>query len=145
MTADCLPILLCNRSGTEVAAIHAGWRGLADGIIEATVKYMKSSPDQLLAWVGPGISQQCFEVGDELRDIFIARNNHAEGHFLANRPAHWLCDLHGLATDTLTRLEVAEISRADYCSFSDESLFYSYRRNSVTGRMASLIWIDSRA
>jgi YfiH family protein len=143
MTADCLPILLCNKAGTEVAAIHAGWRGLADGVIEAAVLAMQSPPDQLLAWIGPGISQQCFEVGDEVREIFIARNNTAEDHFIANRPAHWLCDLGALASDTLTRLKVAEINRAEYCSFKDESLFYSYRRNAPTGRMASLIWIDS--
>ena len=143
MTADCLPILLCNRTGSEVAAIHAGWRGLADGIIEATVIEMKSSASQLLAWIGPGISQQCFEVGDQVRDIFIAKNNNADRHFVANRPAHWLCDLPALATDILTRLEVAEINRAEYCSYNDESLYFSYRRNATTGRMASLIWIDS--
>ena len=145
MTADCLPILLCNRSGSEIAAIHAGWRGLADGIIEATIKTMKSSPDQLLAWIGPGISQQCFEVGDEVRNIFIARNASDASQFVANRPAHWLCDLGGLALSTLTRLQLAEISRTDYCSFNDESLFFSYRRNTTTGRMASLIWIDTRS
>lgn len=143
MTADCLPILLCNRMGTEVAAIHAGWRGLADGVIEATVSDMKSPASELLAWIGPGISQQCFEVGDEVREIFVAKNNSAENHFLANRPAHWLCDLNSLAADTLARLEVAEINRTEYCSFSDESLFFSYRRNATTGRMASLIWIEA--
>jgi YfiH family protein len=145
MSADCLPILLCNREGTEIAAIHAGWSGLADGVIEATVKSMESSPSQLLAWIGPGISQQCFEISVEVRDIFIGKNSDAEGRFIANRPEHWLCDLGGLAIDTLTRLEVTEISRAEYCSFSDESLFFSYRRNATTGRMASLIWIDNSA
>lgn len=145
MTADCLPVLLCNRSGSEVAVIHAGWRGLAEGVIEATVQAMKSSPDQLLAWIGPGISQQYFEVGDEVRKVFVESNDSADSHFIANRSAHWLCDLGGLASDSLTRLEVAEIGRTDYCSFRDESLFFSYRRNAVTGRMASLIWIDSGA
>jgi YfiH family protein len=145
MTADCLPILLCNRSGTEVAAIHAGWRGLADGIVETTVSDMKSSPDQLLAWIGPGISQQCFEVGDEVREIFLAKNNSAESRFIANRPSHWLCDLGGLAYDTLDRLKVAEVNRTHYCSYNDESLFFSYRRNVTTGRMASLIWIEANA
>ena len=145
MTADCLPILLCNRAGTEVAAIHAGWRGLADGIIEATVSKMKSSPDQLLAWIGPGISQQCFEVGDEVRDIFMAKNESAISQFVSNRPGHWLCDLGGLARDRLLGLEGVEINHTDHCSYRDEALFYSYRRNAVTGRMASLIWIENKA
>lgn len=143
MVADCLPILLCNRGGSEVAAIHAGWRGLADGIIETTVVDMESPASELMAWIGPAISQQCFEVGDEVRDIFIARNQKHEDHFIANRPAHWLCDLPALAANKLSRLGVAEISRSEYCSFSDESLFFSYRRNATTGRMASLIWIDN--
>ena len=145
MTADCLPILLCNRSGTEVAVIHAGWRGLVDGVIESTVNGMISPADQLLAWIGPGISQQCFEVGSEVRDFFIARNRADDSHFLANRPAHWLCDLNGLATATMARLGIAEISRAGYCSYRDDSHYFSYRRNALTGRMASLIWIDSNA
>ena len=145
MTADCLPILLCNRSGTEVATIHAGWRGLVDGVIEATVNDMNSPPDQLLAWIGPGISQQCFEVGNQVRELFVARNTADESHFVASRPEHWLCDLYGLATDTMSRLEVAEISRSEYCSFSDKSDYFSYRRNALTGRMASMIWIDCSA
>jgi YfiH family protein len=145
MTADCLPILLCNRSGSEVAAIHAGWRGLANGIIEATVKKMQSSPEQLLAWIGPGIGQQFFEVGIEVREIFIAKNNNANDYFIASRPKHWLCDLGGLAVDVLTRLNLAEINRSEYCSFKDESILFSYRRNATTGRMASLIWIDDNA
>ena len=145
MTADCLPILLCNRSGTEVATIHAGWRGMVDGVIEATVNEMNSPPDQLLAWIGPGISQQCFEVGNEVRELFVARNTGDESHFVASRSEHWLCDLYGLATDTMSRLEVAEINRSEYCSFSDDSDYFSYRRNAVTGRMASMIWIDGSA
>jgi len=143
MMADCLPILLCSRSGSEVAAIHAGWRGLADGIIETTVVGMESPASELIAWIGPAISQQCFEVGDEVRDIFINKNQNAGSHFVANRPAHWLCDLPALAVDVLSRLGVAEINRSEYCSFNDESLFFSYRRKPTTGRMASLIWIDS--
>jgi YfiH family protein len=145
MTADCLPILLCNRSGTEVAVIHAGWRGLVDGVIESAVNGMNSPADQILAWIGPGISQQCFEVGSEVRDLFIAKNNDDESYFVANRPAHWLCDLYGLATAAMTRLEVAEISRTSNCSFSEDSHYFSYRRNAITGRMASMIWIDGNA
>ena len=143
LTADCLPILLCNRSGSEVAAIHAGWRGLADGIIEATVVDMESPASELIAWIGPAISQQCFEVGDEVREIFITKNQNAGSYFVANRPKHWLCDLPELAVDVLSRLGVVEIKRSEYCSFNDESLFFSYRRNATTGRTASLIWIES--
>jgi hypothetical protein len=106
---------------------------------------MNSPADQLLAWIGPGISQQCFEVGSEVRDYFIARNRADESYFVANRPAHWLCDLNGLATATMARLNIAETSRAGYCSYSDDSYYFSYRRNALTGRMASLIWIDSNA
>lgn len=143
MTADCLPVLLCNRAGSEVAAIHAGWRGLADGVIETTLRQMQSPADELMAWIGPGISQQCFEVGDEVWDIFVAQGEHNQRYFKANRPGHWLCDLHGLATAILSRYGITEIARASACSYSDESCFFSYRRNASTGRMASLIWIES--
>lgn len=145
MTADCLPILLCNRAGTEVAAIHAGWRGLADGIIEKTLDKMESPPEQLLAWVGPAISQQRFEVGDEVHEIFVRDRVSAEARFIANRPGHWLCDLPGLASDILARKAVGSVKLSGLCSFEDEHQFFSYRREKVTGRMASLIWINSTA
>lgn len=145
MIADCLPILLCNRAGTEVAAVHAGWRGLINGVIQAAVEQMESPSNQLLAWIGPAISQACYEVGEEVRSQFLARYPRAEAHFVANRAGHWLCDLPGLAADILGQLCVAEIQRADYCSYTDEALLFSYRRNSPTGRMASLIWIDPDA
>ena len=145
LTADCLPILLCNRAGTEVAAVHAGWRGLVDGVIQATVDQMESPTNQLLAWIGPAISQHCFEVGEEVRNQFLARFPRANAYFKANRAGHWLCNLPGLAVDILGQLGVTEIHRADYCCYTDEALFFSYRRNHPTGRMASLIWIDSDA
>ena len=145
LTADCLPILLCNRAGTEVAAVHAGWRGLVDGVIQATVYQIESPSNQLLAWIGPAISQDRFEVGEEVRNQFLARFPRADAHFIANRAGHWLCNLPGLAVDILGQLGVAEIHRADYCSYTDEALFFSYRRSHPTGRMASLIWIDSDA
>ncbi len=145
LTADCLPILLCNRAGTEVAAVHAGWRGLVDGVIQAAVDQIESPSNQLLAWIGPAIRQDCFEVGEEVRNQFLARFPRADAHFIANRAGHWLCNLPGLAVDILGQLGVAEIHRADYCSYTDEALFFSYRRNHPTGRMASLIWIDSDA
>jgi len=143
MTADCLPILLCNQAGTEVAAVHAGWRGLAEGVIQATLKKIQSPAHELIAWVGPGISRQYFEVGDEVRDIFLSHVKDNQQYFSANRPGHWLCDLYGLATTILSRHGVVEISQVSDCSYRDESRFFSYRRNLTTGRMASLIWIES--
>ena len=141
MIADCLPILLCNRSGTEVAAVHAGWRGLQAGVVGAAVRAMHSPPAELLAWIGPAISQPCFEVGDEVRAAFIGTDPATAIRFSANRPGHWLCDLAGIAEDWLGKLGVAEVSRSDECTYRDAERFYSYRRDGVTGRMASLIWI----
>jgi hypothetical protein len=145
MIADCLPILLCNRAGTEVAAVHAGWSGLVDGVVQAAVEQMESPANQLLAWIGPAISQPRFEVGEEVRNKFLHRYAGADEHFVANRAEHWLCDLPGLAMDMLKELGVSEIHDSKLCSYSDETLFFSYRRNNPTGRMASLIWIDSGA
>jgi YfiH family protein len=145
MTADCLPILFCNRSGTEVAAVHAGWRGLLDGIVQATITKMQSPTSELMAWIGPAISQSKFEVGDEVRQSFVEKQALADKRFISNRPAHWLCDLPALADDLLKSLDVADVTRSNLCSYSNESDFFSYRRQAVTGRMASLIWIPSTA
>lgn len=145
MTADCLPILLCSEDGSEVAAIHAGWRGLLDGIIVNTLSSMKVSPHKLIAWIGPAISQQRFEVGDEVYHLFTGSDHSAEAYFLANRPEHWLCDLPGLAQDQLNQHGVSQVFRSGLCSYDDAAGFYSYRRNKVTGRMASLIWINNDA
>jgi YfiH family protein len=149
MTADCLPILLCNRSGTEVAAVHAGWRGLLDGIVQTTIATMQSPANELFAWIGPAISQLKFEVGDEVRQAFIdkyvEKQDAIHRRFIINRPGHWLCDLPGLAGDSLKHLGVATVTQSNLCSYSNEADFFSYRRQAVTGRMASLIWIPSDA
>ena len=141
MTADCLPILVCNRDGSEVAAVHAGWRGLQAGVIQGTLARMKSSSEQLQAWIGPGISQDNFEVGAEVRTAFIDSMQDAESFFKENRKGHWLCDLAGLAERVLKRQGVVDVYRDLGCSYRDADNFYSYRRNTTTGRMASLIWI----
>ena len=141
MTADCLPILLCNREGDEVAAVHAGWRGLQAGVIQATLAGMQSPAQQLMAWIGPGISQLHFEVGDEVREAFMAVKPGNADFFEAHGPGHWLCDLPGLAQRVLERANVAAVYRDPHCSYRDEKLFYSYRRQADTGRMAALIWI----
>lgn len=145
MTADCLPILFCNQSGTEVAAVHAGWRGLLDGIVQTTIAKMQSPANELMAWIGPAISQPKFEVGNEIRQAFVDKHVSADNRFVSNRPEHWLCDLPALADDLLNRLGVADVTRSNLCSFSGEGDFFSYRRQAVTGRMASLIWISSDA
>jgi len=141
MTADCLPILLCNRTGTEVAAIHAGWRGLADGVIQRTLNKMHSCASEVMAWIGPGISQQYFEVGDEVQEIFLAHSGQNRPFFISSRTGHWMCDLPGIARSILERHGVAEVGLAPTCSYRDKSQFFSYRRSATTGRMASLIWI----
>ena len=145
MIADCLPILVASRDGREVAAIHAGWRGLAAGVVEAALARVESPAAELLAWIGPGISAAHFEVGDEVRDAFVARLDAAPGYFDANRPGHWLCDLPGLAAELLARAGVAEVLRGSYCTYRDRGQFFSYRRERETGRMAALIWIDPAA
>ena len=142
MTADCLPILLCNRDGSEVAAVHAGWRGLRAGVIQSALAAMQSSNDRLMAWIGPGISQAAFEVGDEVRAAFTDTDAAAREYFEANRPGHWLCDLAGLAERVFRQQGVASVFRDCHCSYRDGELFYSYRRDGVTGRMAALIWIN---
>ena len=149
MTADCVPILLCNRSGTEVAAVHAGWRGLLDGIVQTTIAKMQSPANELMAWIGPAISQPKFEVGDEIRQAFIDKyvqqQDAIHRRFISNRPSHWLCDLPGIAGDSLKHLGVAAVTQSNLCSYSNEIDYFSYRRQAITGRMASLIWIPSNA
>ncbi len=143
MVADCLPILLCNRDGSEVAAVHAGWRGLQGGVIGAALDAMQSPAGELIAWIGPGISQPNFEVGDEVYRAFGAAIDGAAAYFkVSGRAGHWLCDLGGLAERVLTRRGVGRIFRDRHCTFRDRELFYSYRRDGATGRMAALIWIN---
>ena len=142
MTADCLPVLLCDQAGTQVAAVHAGWRGLAGGIIEAALDRFTVPADQILAWLGPAIGPDAFEVGGEVREQFIAAMPQAE---LAFRPhgEKWLADLYLLARQRLQQYGVTEIYGGDHCTFGEPELFYSYRRDGVTGRQASLIWLDT--
>lgn len=142
MTADCLPLLLCNRSGTEVAAIHAGWRGLAAGVIEAAIDRFSEPGEQLLAWLGPAIGPEQFEVGDEVREQFLTIDRQNRAAFYAGRPGHWLADIYQLARNRLEQRGVSFIAGGDYCTVSDSERFFSYRRDGVTGRMASLIWIE---
>ncbi len=142
LTADCLPILLAHRAGKEVAAIHAGWRGLAKGVIDSTIRALESKPENLLAWLGPAIGPQVFEVGPEVREAFLERGLIYEPAFLPHRD-RWLANLYHLARINLNQLGVSAVSGGDLCTYRDLRRFYSYRRDGAqTGRMASLIWID---
>lgn len=148
LTADCLPVLLCDKAGRRVAAVHGGWRGLARGILVSAVKRFESSPEDLLVYLGPAISQAQFEVGvDVLRDFerAQAQRNFSQPVHTAFRPSatadhKYHADLYALARSELRGLGVSRIYGGDYCTFADKR-FYSHRRDGLTGRMASLIWL----
>lgn len=141
MTADCLPVLLCDRAGSVVAAAHAGWRGLLEGVLEASVQAMATPGDQLLAWLGPAIGPTAFEVGGEVRAAFVARDAAAAQAFTPGTGDRWLADLYALARQRLAALGVTAVYGGTHCTFSEPASFFSYRRDGVTGRQASLIWL----
>ena len=141
MTADCLPVLLCNERGSVVAAAHAGWRGLCDGVIEQTVRAMNVQPGTLMAWLGPAIGAQAFEVGEEVRAAFIARQPQAAAAFISGTPDKWLADIYQLARLRLNALGITRIYGGGLCTYTDSARFYSYRRDGVTGRMGTFIWL----
>jgi polyphenol oxidase len=141
LTADCLPILLCADDGSEIAAIHAGWRGLSAGIVESTIARLRTPRSNLLAWLGPAIGRASYEVGDEVRTAFVAKFSGAASAFVATRPGHWLCDLYALVRQKLHAVGVEKIFGGNFDTFTD-SRFYSYRRDGArSGRYASLIWL----
>jgi len=146
MTADCLPVLFCDRQGSVVAAAHAGWRGLLAGVLESAVGAMQVVPGNILAWLGPAIGPACFEVGREVRDAFVAGDPAAS---LAFKPcandSKWLCDIYLLARQRLQRMGITAISGGEACTVREGDRFFSYRRDGVTGRMASLIWLERAA
>ncbi len=142
LTADCLPVLFCNRQGTWVAAVHAGWRGLAGGILETTVQYFPGTSQDILVWLGPAIGPHAFEVGAEVRQAFIHVLPQAEEAFTPNRNGTWLANLYQLARQRLIHQGITHIYGGDFCTYSEQNRFYSYRRDQVTGRMASLIWLS---
>ncbi len=141
MIADCMPLLLCDRAGSVVAIAHAGWRGLSAGIIETTMLKMDVAPGELLAYLGPAIGPAAFEVGSDVRDAFIADDPAAAGAFKPHRMDKWLADLFKLARLRLARSGVRQVFGGDFCTYSDATRFYSYRRDKATGRMAAMIWL----
>lgn len=146
MTADCLPLLITDKQGSCVAAIHAGWRGLCDGIIENTIKKLPVEAKSLLVWLGPAIGPNVYEVGKEVYDAFMLAeqdNQTAQQAFTPTTEQHWLLDMYHMARLRLNDLGVNNIYGGNHCTFSEEEQFFSYRRDGVTGRMASLIWINN--
>ncbi len=142
LTADCLPLLLCDAQGARVAAVHSGWRGLAAGVIEAALDVMGEGKN-LLAWLGPAIGPNAFEVGNEVREVFMAHDARAEQAFQPSGSGHWRADIYQLARQRLAAHGVTQVYGGNECTYSDAERFYSYRRDGKTGRMATLIWIET--
>lgn len=150
-TADCLPVLFCDEAGTVVAAAHAGWRGLAGGVLEETVRAMGVAPDRILAWLGAAIGPEAFEVGEEVRETFVSQHALAGVAFrpalpgtLDEAPRKWLADIYALARIRLAAVGVERVYGGGLCTFTDKDRFFSYRREQQTGRMASLIWLQDQ-
>jgi len=141
MTADCLPVLLCDAQGSVVGAAHAGWKGLAAGVIEATVQAMQAAPQDLMAWLGPAISQPAFEVGEEVRTVFVDADPHAAAAFIPGQDGKWFADIYALASLRLNALGITRVHGGGYCTYRERERFFSYRRDGVTGRMGTFIWI----
>jgi len=142
LTADCVPVLLAARGGGVVGVAHAGWRGLANGVIEATLARMDVPSGDVAAWLGPGISQAAYEVGAEVYDSFVARDPGARAAFRPGAPGKYHADLYTLARRRLGAAGVTMVHGGGFCTYAEPERFYSYRRDGVTGRMATLVWMD---
>lgn len=142
MTADCLPVLFCDERGEAIAAAHAGWRGLLGGVLAETLKVLDAPKQRILAWFGPAIEQGAFEVGEEVREQFIARDPGFQRGFVRNPRGRWQADIYDLARHDLAQLGVHQVYGGGFKCFADQERFYSYRRDQRTGRMASLIWLE---
>jgi len=142
LTADCLPVAFASRDGDEVGAAHAGWRGLAAGVLEATVEAMHAAPERLIAWLGPAAGPQAYEIGEEVRAAFVDADPAAAAAFVATRPGHWRVDLYALARRRLAAVGVTAVHGGGLCTISDPGRFYSHRRDARTGRMATVVWFE---
>jgi YfiH family protein len=145
LTADCLPVLLCDREGRRVGVAHAGWRGLLHGVLPAAVAAFDGEPAKLVAWLGPAIGQAAYEVGAEVRDAFVARSPAARRRFVENPRGRWQADLYGLARDALAAAGVLSVHGGGSCTYTEAERFFSHRREAPCGRMATLIWLDAGA
>ena len=143
LTADCLPLLLCNRAGDQVAAIHLGWRGLANDLLDKVVKAFSAKPADLLAWIGPHIRQPHYEVGKDVYQLFVDLDSGTNHAFQQQGDTKWLLSLAGLTETRLRNSGISMIYDCEACTYADSRHFFSYRRQKLTGRMATLIWIDS--
>jgi polyphenol oxidase len=141
LIADCLPIFLAARAGDRIGVAHAGWRGLAAGVVEATVAALDCDPASLVAWLGPSIGRDAFEVGAEVREAFMAGDPAAAREFRAGRAGRWLADLPALAKRRLAGAGVVDVQESGLCTYADPARFYSHRRDGTTGRMAALAWL----
>ncbi|QIM69058.1 MULTISPECIES: peptidoglycan editing factor PgeF [Basfia] len=144
MTADCLPVLFTNKAGTEVAAAHAGWRGLCDGILEETIKCFQCPRDEIIAWFGPAIGPNAFQVGEDVMKQFVAQDNKAKQAFIAdpNTEGKFLGNLYQIASQRLHNMGVTNISGGEHCTYEEQDKFFSFRRDINTGRMATVIWFE---
>jgi hypothetical protein len=142
LSADCLPLLLCSQDGDEVAAIHVGWRGLAQGIIQNTIRQLKTPAGQMMVWMGPAIGPAAYEVDQPVHERFVHHNSALASCFTRSRAGHWQMDIYAIARQILGSLGVTHIYGGEHCTYSDSDLFFSHRRDGTTGRMASLIWIS---
>ena len=140
--ADCMPVLLAGDGGEVVGLAHAGWRGLAAGVIEATLQAMAVAPQRVLAWLGPAIGPRVYEVGDEVRDAFLGGDAAAAAAFVATRPHHWLLDLYAIARQRLARAGITRVFGGTLCTYSDRTQFFSFRRDRTSERMAALAWLE---
>jgi len=143
--ADCMPVLLADEDGTVVGAAHAGWRGLAAGVIEAAVQAMAVPGERLSAWLGPAIGPARYEVGEEVREAFLARDARAAVAFAPSRPGHWWLDLYAVARQRLTGCGVARVAGGGLCTYSDPARFPSWRRDRTRERFAAFVWLESRS
>ncbi len=143
--ADCMPVLFADDAGSVVGAAHAGWRGLAAGVIEATVAAMRVPPERLLAWLGPAIGPAHYEVDAVVRDAFLARDAGAAAAFAAHRPGHWLLDLYAVARRRLEAAGVTRVHGGGFCTYSDPARFPSWRRDRTRERIAAFVWLESRS
>lgn len=142
MTADCLPVLLCDEAGSVVGAVHAGWKGLAAGVIEATVQAMGVAPQHLMAWLGPAIGRDSFEVGNDVRTAFVTGQPQAAAAFIPGQHGKWFADIYTLARLRLNALGITKIYGGGRCTYREREQFFSYRRDGVTGRMGAFIWLE---